>query len=111
MPGDMANIRDPLVGRLSGPDKPFELEVETIGGYEHEVFKGAPRNLAGLYRQGMEFGDRLMIVHGDSRFTYAEAFAQAAGLAQELRDRFEVKKGTKVAVVTANRPEWIVALL
>ncbi|MBW8754686.1 MAG: acyl--CoA ligase, partial [Sphingomonadales bacterium] len=46
-----------------------------------------------------------------SRFTYAEAFAQAAGLAQELRDRFEVKKGTKVAVVTANRPEWIVALL
>lgn len=111
MPGDLPNIRDPLVERLLGPGKPFELIAETIDGREHEVFKGAPRNLAGLFRRGLAFGDRLMVVHGETRITYAEGFARAAALAQALRERYAVGKGTTVAVVTANRPEWIIALL
>lgn len=111
MPGETANIRDPLVERLIGPGKPFELVRESIGGHEHEVFKGAARNLAGLYRQGMRFGDRPMVVHEGTRITYAEGFARAAGLARELQRRYGVGKGTTVAVVTANRPEWIISLL
>ncbi|MEJ5975845.1 class I adenylate-forming enzyme family protein [Novosphingobium sp. PS1R-30] len=107
----MSNIRDPLVARLIGPGKAFELVAEQIGDQVHEVFKGAPRNLAGLYRQGMAYGDRLMVVHGDTRLTYAEGFARAAALAQALRERYSVGRGTTVAVVTANRPEWIIALL
>lgn len=111
MSSQSANIRDPLVERLIGPGKSFELVSEDVGGYTHEVFKGAPRNLAGLYRQGQRYGDRLMVVHGDTRITYAEGFARAAGLARELHDRFGVKKGTTVAVVTANRLEWIISTL
>lgn len=111
MSSESANIRDPLVERLIGPGKPFELVSEDVGGYRHEVFKGAPRNLAGLYRQGMTFADRVMVVHGDTSITYADAFARAAGLAKELRARYGVTKGMTVAVVTANRPEWIVSLL
>jgi acyl-CoA synthetase (AMP-forming)/AMP-acid ligase II len=82
-----------------------------VGGRKHEVFKGAPRNLAGLYRRGMAFGERAMVVHDGVSFTYAEGFARAAALAAALRDRYGVTKGTTVAVVTANRPEWIVSLL
>jgi acyl-CoA synthetase (AMP-forming)/AMP-acid ligase II len=108
---ESANIRDPLVERLIGPGKPFELVNEDVGGYRHEVFKGASRNLAGLYRRGMTFGDRMMVAHGDTSITYADAFARAAGLAKELHARYGVTKGTTVAVVTANRPEWIVSLL
>jgi acyl-CoA synthetase (AMP-forming)/AMP-acid ligase II len=59
----------------------------------------------------MAFGDRVMVVHGDTSITYADAFARAAGLARELQARYGVTKGTTVAVVTANRPEWIIALL
>lgn len=105
------NIRDPLVERLIGPGKPFELEIETIGGYEHEVFKGAPRNLAGLFRQGTKFADKPMVVHDGVSFTYAEGFARAAALAEALRSRYGVGKGTMVAVVTSNRPEWILSML
>ncbi|HEX7856882.1 MAG TPA: class I adenylate-forming enzyme family protein [Sphingobium sp.] len=111
MSGESANIRDPLVERLLGPGKPFELQSEMIGGHDHEVFKGAPRNLAGLYRKGMAFGDRMMVVHGDTSITYAEGFARAAALAKELQARYGVTKGTTVAVVTANRPEWIISTL
>jgi len=105
------NIRDPLVDRLVGPGKPFELASEIVGGIEHEVFKGSPRNLAALLRKGPGFGDKAMVVHGETRITYAEGFARAAALAAVLRDHFGVAPGTMVAVVTANRPEWILSLI
>jgi len=105
------NIRDPLVARLIGPGKAFELETVDVGGHPHEVFRGVPRNLAGLYRQGMAFAERPMVVHNETTISYAQGFAAAAGLAAELRDRFGVRAGTTVAVVTGNRPEWIVSLL
>ncbi len=108
---EQGNIRDPLVARLIGPGKPFELVSEEIGGQSYDVFKGAPRNLAGLFRQGMAFGERTMIVHEDVSITYAEGFARAAALAEALRGRYGVGKGTTVAVVTGNRPEWIIAML
>jgi acyl-CoA synthetase (AMP-forming)/AMP-acid ligase II len=105
------NIRDPLVERLVGPGKDFEFETIDVGGHAHEAFKGAPRNLAGLFRKGMQFADRPMIVQDGVSITYAEGFARAAALAKSLRDRFGVTRGTTVAVVTSNRPEWIIAML
>ena len=105
------NIRDPLVARLVGPGKLIEIETVDVGGYPREVIKGAPRNLAGIYRKAMQFGERLMVVHGDVRLTYAEMFARAAALGHELRGQFGVGRGTVVAVVTSNRAEWIVSLL
>jgi acyl-CoA synthetase (AMP-forming)/AMP-acid ligase II len=105
------NVRDPLVERLIGPGKDWEIETVEVAGRPVEVFKGAPRNLAGLFRRGMNFGDRLMVVQGDVRITYSEAFARAAALAERLRARFGVTRGTKVAVVTSNRAEWIISML
>ena len=106
-----ANKRDPLAESMLGPGGDHALETITVAGYPQQVFKGAPRNLAGLYRQAMQFGDRLMVVQDDQRLTYQEAFDQAAALAEALRGRFAVKPGTKVAIVTSNRIEWIVAVL
>jgi long-chain acyl-CoA synthetase len=111
--GDMwrGNIRDPLADRLIGPGKEWELETVDVAGHPQEVFKGAPRNLAGLYRRGMQFPDRAMVVQDGASITYAEGFARAAALANALRDRFGVQRGSKVAVVTSNRSEWIIATL
>jgi long-chain acyl-CoA synthetase len=106
-----ANIRDPLAERLLGPGGVQELETVDVAGYPQQVFRGAPRNLAGLYRQAVRFGVRPMVVHDDQRLTYDEAFAQAAALADALRNRYAVRQGTKVAVVTSNRIEWIVSVL
>ena len=105
------NIRDPLAVRLLGPGGTHELETVQIAGHPQQVFKGAPRNLAAMYRQGMTFGDRLMVVQDDHALTYDEAFASAAALAAALRERFGVTQGTKVAVVMGNRIEWIVSVL
>ena len=106
-----SNIRDPLAERLIGPGKDWELETTMVRGRPQQVFKGAPRNLAGLYWRGMEFGGKQMIVHEGESFTYAEGFARAAALAKALREQFGVRRGTMVAIVASNRPEWILSLI
>ena len=105
------NKRDPLAERMLGTGGTHALEEVLVAGYPQQLFKGAARNLAGVYHQAMAFGDRLMVVQDDVRLTYGEAFAKAAALAETLRDRFGVTKGTKVAVVMGNRAEWIVSVL
>jgi long-chain acyl-CoA synthetase len=106
-----ANIRDPLAERMLGPGGTHALETVVIAGHPQQVFKGAPRNLAGLYRQAMRFGDRVMVVQDGQSLTYEQGLARAAALADALRTRFGVCAGTKVAVVISNRIEWIISVL
>ena len=105
------NIRDPLAERMLGSAGTHAFETANVSGYDQQVFAGAPRNLAGLYRQAMHFGDRVMVVQDGRRLTFNEGYAQAAALADSLRNRFSVRKGTKVAVVMGNRIEWIISVL
>ena len=105
------NIRDPLAQRMLGPGGVAELESVMIAGLPQQLFKGAARNLAGLYAQAMAFGDRVMVVQDERSLTYREGFVQAAGLARTLRERFGVTHGTKVAVVMSNRVEWVISVL
>jgi acyl-CoA synthetase (AMP-forming)/AMP-acid ligase II len=105
------NARDPLVERLLGPGKPFELEVVELGGFRREVFKGAPRTLAEIYRAAARFGPRPMVVQGEVCLTYDEVFAKAAALSRRLREEFGVVRGTKVALAMANRWEWVISLI
>jgi len=106
-----ANIRDPLAELMLGPGGNHALETVVIAGHPQQVFKGAPRNLAELYRQAMRFGDRVMVVQDGQSLTYEQGLAQAAALADALRTRFGVCAGTKVAVVISNRIEWIISVL
>ena len=103
--------RDPLLDRLLGPGRPFELEGVEHNGTQVEVFKGAPRTLTQLYARAAAFGSRPLAVHNGVRLTYDEVFARAAALAAALRTRFDVVRGSKVAIVTGNRIEWAISFI
>ena len=105
------NACDPLVASMIGPGKPYELTTVEIAGHQQAVFSGSPRTLAGLYRQAMQFGERVMVVQDETALTYAQVFARAAALGAALKAQFGVTRGTHVAVVMANRAEWIVSVL
>ena len=105
------NPRDPLVERLIGPGKPFEIEQVEARGVSVEVFKGAPRTLAEIYARAAAFGDQPLAVHNGVRLSYAEVLARAASLAHGLADHFAVTPGTTVALVMGNRIEWAISLI
>ena len=111
MGGFRDNQRDPLALRMLAEGTEFELETILVGGRPREVFKGLPRNLAQLYRSGMQHADRTGVIDGERRISFGELFARAAALASHLSGTYGVGKGDVVAVVTVNRWEWIVSTM
>jgi long-chain acyl-CoA synthetase len=107
------NVRDPLVERLLGPGKPFELEDAVVFGRKVQVFKGAPRTVNDIYRRALAFRGtgRRLVVQDEVSHTYEDGFARAAALSKALREQYGVKRGTMVAMVMANRPEWLISLI
>jgi acyl-CoA synthetase (AMP-forming)/AMP-acid ligase II len=105
------HIRDPLAEQLIGPGKPYEIEEVEVFGRPQQVFKHKPRTLAQIYRRAMGFGSSPMVVQDELVLSYDEVFAQAAALARSLGRDYGVQRGTMVAMVMANRVEWLTSLI
>jgi long-chain acyl-CoA synthetase len=105
------NVRDPLAERLIGPGKRFELEEIVVVGHRQAVIRDVPRTVDPYLSRAALFGDRLAMTCEGARFTYAELFGRAASLAAVLRDEFDVRRGSMVALAMGNRPEFVVSLI
>jgi len=60
--------------------------------------------LSFIARTAKVFPERLSVVHGDRRYTWAETYARSRRLASALAQR-GIKKGDTVALMAANTPE------
>jgi long-chain acyl-CoA synthetase len=94
---------------LTAPGQTFEIEEVTIRGVPTRTWKSAPATLRTVLELSKLHGDKDFLVYEDERLTFAEHFAQVASLAQQLADRFGIRKGDRVAIAMRNLPEWIVA--
>src|SRR2546421_5483669 len=59
-----------------------------------------------LTRQAERYGDRVLLVAGETRWTFAQVAAIAAASAQALVDA-GIKPGDRVALMCSNRPEFL----
>ncbi|MFK4723560.1 crotonobetaine/carnitine-CoA ligase [Bradyrhizobium niftali] len=59
-----------------------------------------------LTRQAERYSDRVLLVAGETRWTFAQAAAIAAASAQALVDA-GIKPGDRVALMCSNRPEFL----
>ncbi len=98
----------PTPDELTGPGGPFEIGYEDVLGERMEVFRHRPRSARELLEASAQWGDAEYLICGDERITYAEHLARVAALAQVLRDDYDVRRGDRVAILAANRPEWAV---
>jgi acyl-CoA synthetase (AMP-forming)/AMP-acid ligase II len=104
---EIDRIRD----ALSAPGQPFELVEQEIRGSTLPVYRHLPRNLSHMIVQAAEFGDRVFLVSGERRLTFADTLAQAAALAGWLEGRHHAGTGMRIAIAMRNAPEWIIAFL
>src|SRR3546814_13998622 len=64
-------------------------------------------SLRSVAEVGLMRGDDVtFIAYGDGIYTYGEFMRTANGVAHALRDRFDIAKGDRVAVLSQNNPEW-----
>ena len=99
-------VSDP-VAQLTGPGGPFEIVVEDVLGHPTQVYKTRMRSLRELMVQNAVRADVDWVVQGDARYTFGEHDRAARSLAAELAE-LGVERGDRVALVSANVPEWVV---
>jgi long-chain acyl-CoA synthetase len=98
---------DPVLAQLTGPDGPFEIVVEDVCGVPTQVYKQRMRSMRELMAQNTARLDVPWLVQGDQRFTYGEHDAKARVVAKNLA-ALGVERGDRVALVSANNPEWVI---
>lgn len=96
-----------IEAQLTGPGGPFEVEIAQVLGESMPVFKGRARSLRELLEASRAHAGKEYIVHGDRRITFAEHADQVGSVARALSERYGVGPGSRVAILAANCPEWL----
>lgn len=98
-----------VLARLTAPGARFEIRIEDVRGEPMPVYANRHRSLGALVRASVEFGEREYLVAEGSRLSFAGHYAAVAALATALREEHGVAKGDRVAICSANNPEWVIA--
>jgi long-chain acyl-CoA synthetase len=96
--------------QLTGPGGPFEVVTEEVRGIPMRVFKDRMRSLRDVAAMAAGRGDeQTYIVYGDRRIGFTEFVRGANSVSHSLQTRYGVGHGDRVAVLSANNPEWCFA--
>lgn len=94
---------------LTAPGQPLEMEEVTVRGIPTRTWKSAPATLRTVLELSSLHGDQDYLVYEDERWTFAEHYRLAVGLATRLVELLGIAPGDRVAVAMRNLPEWVMA--
>ena len=97
-----------IEAKLTGSGGPFETTEQDVVGERMTVFKNRTASLRELLERSIDHGDKLYIVCGQQRLTFADHAARVASVARAFRETYGVRPGDRVAILAANCPEWII---
>jgi long-chain acyl-CoA synthetase len=99
-----------IVARLTAPGAPFELARETIRGRECRVFAKRERSMREKVELAGRRGDTECMIYGERRISYGEFARLVWGAARSLTRDHGLARGDRLAVLSYNCPDWILAL-
>lgn len=97
-----------IEAELIAPGGPFEIIEEEVLGEKMKVFKDRDRSLREIFDKSTNHGDNEYIICGDRRITFNEHHALVHAVAHNLREKYGIQKGDRVAILADNHPEWII---
>jgi long-chain acyl-CoA synthetase len=101
---------DEAVAQLTAPGAPFEVVVETVRGHPMRNWKNRERSLRDRIASCGLRGDLDCMVQGERRISYGEFARLCFGAAGRLADAHGLRKGDRLAVLSYNCPDWVIAL-
>lgn len=84
---------------------------ETIYGRDLKVYQHAHKNLNEVLKHSIDrFPEREMLVFEDRRITYKEFYQLVTKAAANLQNRFQFKKGDRLAILSNNTVEFCISI-
>ena len=102
---------DAVVASMTAPGQPFALENVEVAGVEYRNYSTMPANLGAYCQVMLKHADKDFAVYQQERYTFGEAYAQSAAFANALVERLGVRKGDRVAILSRNNPQWMMAFI
>ena len=106
----MALSYDEAVQNLTAPGAPFELVTETVRGLPMRIFKNREKSLREKVASAGQRGETEFLVQGSRRISYGEFARRVWGTAAALRDDHGLRRGDRLAILSYNSPDWLIAL-
>src|SRR5262245_26000559 len=107
----MTSRYEEVARNLTAPGAPFEVVTETVRGRAMKTFKNRDRSLRDkVAAAAAARGEVDFLVQGDRRFTYADFARRVWGASRALAREHGLAKGDRVAILSYNCPDWIIAL-
>ncbi|MGB0342835.1 MAG: class I adenylate-forming enzyme family protein [Parvibaculales bacterium] len=91
---------------LTGPEGMFAITETEIRGQMLKTYALAPPSLREIWQLAAAHGDREYLVYEGARWTYTQAHAEAASIANWVQAQ-GIKQGDRVALAMRNYPEWM----
>jgi long-chain acyl-CoA synthetase len=101
---------DEVVAGLTGVGGPFEIVTETIRGRSMKTFKNREKSMREKVAHAGLRGDTEFLVQGDRRISYGEFARRVWGAARALASEHGLQRGDRLAILSYNRPDWLIAL-
>ena len=101
--------RKDALAQLTAKGMDYEISEQLIDDVPIRTFVNAPRSLRQLFADTRS--DETFFVYEDERYTFNEMYQLAAKLATQLKEKYGVVKGDRVAISMRNYPEWVAAFM
>ena len=102
---------DDTVAGLTAPGQTFELNTALVDGVEYRNYASMPANLGQYFLLMQQHADKDFAVYLDERYTFGEGYQHSAEFATALMQRYGVVKGDRVAILSRNNPQWMMAFI
>src|SRR3954454_20964962 len=92
---------------LTAPGAPFEVVEDDVLGHRMKVYKQRFTSLREVAAFAQTRGDNdTFLVYGDRRWSTGQFLREANSVGKLLSERCNVGQGERVAVLSANNPQW-----
>jgi long-chain acyl-CoA synthetase len=102
---------DEVVASLTAKGQPFEVNTVQLDGVEYLNFATLPANLGQYFLVMLQHAQKDFAVYLDERYTYAQGYQHSSEFGAALVQRYGLAKGDRVAILSRNNPQWMMAFI
>ncbi len=102
---------DEVVASLTAKGQPFEVNTVQLDGVEYLNFAKLPANLGQYFLVMLQHAQKDFAVYLDERYTFAQGYQHSCEFGAALVQRYGLAKGDRVAILSRNNPQWMMAFI